>query len=182
MIFEYKGTRPLIGQDVFIAPTAVIIGNVEIGDRASIWYGVVLRGDEGKIIIGAGSNIQDNSVIHTTHEIPTILQENVTIGHGALLEGCTVEKGAVIGMGAIILHQVVIGEQAMIAAGSVVTPGTQIPRRTLAAGAPAVVKKELSGIALASVENNSRIYQELSQNYLRQGLAQGFVPAPDKEQ
>jgi carbonic anhydrase/acetyltransferase-like protein (isoleucine patch superfamily) len=170
MIYEYKGTRPLIGQDVFIAPTAVIIGNVEIGDRASIWYGVVLRGDEGKIIIGPGSNVQDNSVIHTTPELPTILKENVTIGHGALLEGCTIESGAVIGMGAIILHQVVVGEQAMIAAGSVVTPGTQIPRRTLAAGAPAVVKKELSGIALSSVENNARIYRELAQSYLRQRL------------
>jgi carbonic anhydrase/acetyltransferase-like protein (isoleucine patch superfamily) len=171
MIYEYKGTRPLIGQDVFIAPTAVIIGNVEIGDRASIWYGVVLRGDEGKIIIGPGSNVQDNSVIHTTPELPTILKENVTIGHGALLEGCTIESGAVIGMGAIILHQVVVGEQAMIAAGSVVTPGTQIPQRTLAAGAPAVVKKELSGIALSSVENNARVYRELAQSYLRQRLS-----------
>jgi len=171
MIIEYKGKRPSIGNDVFIAPTAVIIGNVEIGDRASIWYGVVLRGDEGKIVIGPGSNVQDNSVIHTTHEIPTILKENVTIGHGALLEGCTVESGAVIGMGAIILHQVVIGEEAMVAAGSVVTPGTQIPPRTLAAGTPAVVKKKLSGIALASVENNARVYQELSQSYLRQGLS-----------
>jgi carbonic anhydrase/acetyltransferase-like protein (isoleucine patch superfamily) len=171
MIYEYKGNRPLIGQDVFIAPTAVIIGNVEIGDRASIWYGVVLRGDEGKIIIGPGSNVQDNSVIHTTPELPTILKENVTIGHGALLEGCTIENGAVIGMGAIILHQVVVGEQAMIAAGSVVTPGTQIPRRTLAAGTPAVVKKELSGIALSSVENNARIYRELAQSYLRQRLS-----------
>jgi carbonic anhydrase/acetyltransferase-like protein (isoleucine patch superfamily) len=168
MIFEYKATRPLIGQDVFIAPTAVIIGDVEIGDRASIWYGVVLRGDEGKIIVGAGSNVQDNSVIHTTHEVPTILKENVTIGHGALLEGCMIESGAVIGMGAIILHQVVVGEQAMIAAGSVVTPGTQIPPRTLAAGTPAVVKKELSGVALASVENNARIYQELSRQYLKE--------------
>ena len=170
MIIEYEGNRPKIGENVFIAPTEVIIGNVEIGDGASIWYGVVLRGDEGRIVIGRGSNVQDNSVIHTTPDIPTILKENVTIGHGALLEGCTIESGAVIGMGAIVLHQAVVGERSMVAAGSVVTPGTTIPPRTLAAGSPAVVKKELSGMALRSVEGNAQIYQELSHHYLRQGL------------
>jgi carbonic anhydrase/acetyltransferase-like protein (isoleucine patch superfamily) len=170
MIIEYKGKHPQIGKDVFIAPTAVVIGNVEIGDGVSIWYGVVLRGDEGKIVIGPGSNVQDNSVIHTTPILPTILKENVTIGHGALLEGCTVEAGAVVGMGAIILHQAVIGQQAMVAAGSVVTPGTQIPPRTLAAGSPAVVKKELSGMALHSVEGNAQAYHELSHHYLEQRL------------
>lgn len=170
MIFEYEGKRPQIGQNVFIAPTAVIIGNVEIGDGASVWYGVVIRGDEGKIVIGRGSNVQDNSVIHTTPEIPTILKENVTIGHGALLEGCTIERGAVVGMGAIVLHRAVVGEQAMLGAGSVVTPGTIIPPRTLAAGAPAVVKKELSGMALSAVEHNASVYHELAEHYLKQRL------------
>src|SRR4029434_2538759 len=130
MIVEYEGKHPRIGQDVFIAPTAVIIGDVEIGDGASVWYGVVLRGDEGRIFIGRGSNVQDNSVIHTTPEIPTIIKEDVTIGHGALLEGCTIENGGVGGMGSIVLHQAVVGEQAMTAAGSVLTPGTVIPPRT----------------------------------------------------
>src|SRR5215813_9018030 len=105
MIVEYEGKHPRIGQDVFIAPSATIIGDVEIGDGASIWYGVVLRGDEGHIRIGRGSNVQDNSVIHTTLELPTIIKEDVTIGHGALLEGCTIESGAVVGMGSIVLHQ-----------------------------------------------------------------------------
>jgi carbonic anhydrase/acetyltransferase-like protein (isoleucine patch superfamily) len=114
MIVEYEGKRPRIGQDVFIAPTAVIIGDVEIGDGASVWYGVVLRGDEGRIVIGRGSNVQDNTVIHTTPKIPTILKEDVTIGHGALLEGCTVEDGAVVGMGAVVLHAAVIGRQASV--------------------------------------------------------------------
>src|SRR5262249_59580329 len=118
MIVEYDGKRPQIGEGVFIAPTAVIIGDVEIGDGASIWYGAVLRGDEGRILIGAGSNVQDNAVIHTTAEHPTILKRDVTIGHGALLEGCTIESGAVIGMGAIVLHQAVVGEQAMIGPAS----------------------------------------------------------------
>jgi len=170
MIFEYKGKRPQIGQNVFIAPTATIIGDVEIGDGASIWYGVVIRGDEGRIFIGRGSNVQDNSVIHTTPEIPTIIREDVTIGHGALLEGCTIENGAVVGMGSIVLHQAVVGEQAMTAAGSVVTPGTIIPPRSLAAGSPAVVKKELSGGALRSVEHSSKAYHHLTETYLAQNL------------
>ncbi|MBK6799242.1 MAG: gamma carbonic anhydrase family protein [Acidobacteria bacterium] len=170
MIFEFDGKRPKIGEGVFIAPTAVVIGDVEIGDGASIWYGAVLRGDEGKITIGRGSNVQDNSVIHTTHEKPTVVRENVTIGHGALLEGCTIEDGAVVGMGSIVLHGAVIGECAMTAAGSVVTPGTSIPPRSLAAGSPAVVKKELSGAALTSVEESYLAYHELTDHYLNQKL------------
>jgi carbonic anhydrase/acetyltransferase-like protein (isoleucine patch superfamily) len=170
MIFEYNGKRPQIGQNVFIAPNATIIGNVTIGDGASIWYGVVLRGDEGRIEIGRGSNVQDNSVIHTTPEIPTIIKEDVTIGHGALLEGCTIENGAVVGMGSIVLHKAVVGEQAMTAAGSVVTPGTIIPPRMLAAGSPAVVKKELSGGALRSVEHSTQAYHHLRDAYRQQGL------------
>lgn len=177
MIIEYEGKHPRIGQDVFIAPTAVVIGDVEIGDGASVWYGAVLRGDEGRIVIGRGSNVQDNAVIHTTPEIPTILKEDVTIGHGALLEGCTIENGAVIGMGAIVLHAAVIGQQAMVAAGGVVTPGTIIPPRTLAAGSPVVVKKELSGAALASVERSAQSYHKLSAHYLKQRLND---PAPAK--
>ena len=170
MIFEYKGKRPRIGQNVFIAPTATIIGDVELGDGVSIWYGVVLRGDEGRIVIGRGSNVQDNSVVHTTPEIPTIIKEDVTIGHGALLEGCTIENGAVVGMGSIVLHQAVVGEQAMTAAGSVVTPGTIIPPRMLAAGSPAVVKKELSGGALRSVEHSAEAYHHLNEQYRAQHL------------
>src|SRR5262249_53842674 len=127
MIVEYEGKHPRIGQDVFIAPTAVIIGDVEIGAGARVWYGVVLRGDEGRIVIGRGSNVQDNAVIHTTPEIPTIIKEDVTIGHGALLEGCTVEDGAVVGMGAVVLHAAVIGRQAMGAAGARGTPGAAPP-------------------------------------------------------
>lgn len=168
MILDYQGKSPKIGMNVFIAPTATVIGDVELGDGSSVWFGVVLRGDEGRIVIGPGSNIQDNTVVHTTAEIPTIIHENVTIGHGALLEGCTVQAGAVVGMGAIVLHEALVGEQAMVAAGSVVTPGTVIPPRRLAAGSPAVVKKELSGGALASVERSAQHYHELSAKYLKE--------------
>jgi carbonic anhydrase/acetyltransferase-like protein (isoleucine patch superfamily) len=170
MNYEYNGHCPQIGENVFIAPNATIIGHVTIGDGASIWYGVVIRGDEGRIEIGRGSNVQDNSVIHTTTEIPTIIKDNVTIGHGALLEGCTIEAGAVVGMGSIVLHNAIVGAQAMTAAGSVVTPGTVVPPRTLAAGSPAVVKKELSGGALRSVEHSTAAYHHLRDRYLEQGL------------
>jgi carbonic anhydrase/acetyltransferase-like protein (isoleucine patch superfamily) len=170
MIFEYEGKRPCIGQEVFIAPTAVIIGDVIIGDHSSVWYGAVLRGDEGQILIGAGSNVQDNAVVHTTPEYPTVIGEDVTIGHGAMLEGCRIEAGAVIGMGAVVLEGAIIAAQAMIAAGSVVTPGSRIPSKMLAAGIPAIVKKEIGGEALRSLEISSPGYRLLAERYLRQRL------------
>lgn len=165
MIYEYQGKRPVIGERVFIAPTAAVIGDVEIGDDVSIWFGVVLRGDSGRIVIGRGANVQDNTVIHTSRHHSTFIAEEVTIGHGALLEGCVVKPGAVIGMGAILLHEVEVGEQAMVAAGSVVTPGTVVPARTLVAGSPAQVKKELSGVALRTVEGSAAAYLELKEHY-----------------
>ncbi|NBO66240.1 MAG: gamma carbonic anhydrase family protein [Acidobacteria bacterium] len=131
-----------------------------------MWFGVVLRGDSGRIVIGQRSNVQDNAVIHVSRSSPTVVGEDVTIGHGALLEGCQVGDGAVVGMGAIVLHEVEIGEQAMIAAGSVLTPGTKVPARTLAAGSPAQVKKELSGAALRAVEGSATAYCELKDRYL----------------
>lgn len=166
MILEYQGKRPIIGERVYIAPNATVIGDVEIGDDASIWFGVVLRGDSGRIVIGRGANVQDNTVIHTSRHHSTYVEENVTIGHGALLEGCVVKAGAVIGMGAIILHEVEVGEQSMVAAGSVVTPGTVVPPRTLVAGSPAQIKKELSGAALRAVEGSASAYLELKNRYL----------------
>ncbi len=170
MIIEYNGKRAKVGKGVFIAPTAVIIGDVEIGDGASIWFGAVLRGDEGRIVIGAESNVQDNAVLHTTPDYPTLIDSRVTIGHGALLEGCTVEEGAVIGMGAVVLQEAVVGAMSMIGAGSVVTRGMHVPPRTLAAGSPAVLKKEISGRALGSIERSASLYCELSRHYLEQRL------------
>ncbi len=172
MIFEYEGKRPQIGKNAFIAPTAVIIGDVIIGDGTSVWYGAVLRGDEGQIIIGRESNVQDNAVLHTTVERPTVLGDRVTIGHGALLEGCTIETGAVVGMGAVVLEHAVVGEQALIAAGSLVARKATIPPRTLAAGSPAVVKKELAGAALRAIEVSALIYCKLASHYLEQELDQ----------
>lgn len=165
MIVEYRGKRPRIGQRVFIAPTAVIIGDVDIGNDVSIWFGAVIRADEGRILIGDGSNVQDNAVLHTTPTHPTVLTARVTVGHGALLEGCFIEEGAVIGMGAVVLQEAVIGANSLIGAGSVVTRGSNIPENTLAAGSPAIVKKQISGAALRSIERSAAIYCELSERY-----------------
>lgn len=182
MIIEYNGKKPKIGENVFIAPTAMIIGDVVIGDGASVWYGAVLRGDEGSIIVGRDTNIQDNSVLHTSVDYPTVLKDSVTIGHGALLEACTIESGALIGMGAIVLENVIIEEQAMIAAGSVVVPGTRIPSRMLAAGAPAVVKKEISGLALEAIKKSAPVYKHLASSYLKEGLDRSIVFDPTTRQ
>jgi carbonic anhydrase/acetyltransferase-like protein (isoleucine patch superfamily) len=174
MIIEYESKQPKIGAEVFIAPTAVVIGDVSIGDGSSIWFGAVLRGDEGTIIIGKNTNVQDNAVIHTTVERSTQIGDNVTVGHGSLLEGCTIESGAVIGMGAVLLEDVIIGKQAMVAAGSVVVSGTIVPSRMLAAGIPAVVKKKITGASLRSLEIGVPIYRKLSRRYREQKLSDPF--------
>jgi carbonic anhydrase/acetyltransferase-like protein (isoleucine patch superfamily) len=166
VILELDGVRPVIGEDVFLAPTAVLVGDVEIGDRASVWFGAVLRGDSSAIRIGAETSIQDNVVIHCAHELPTIVGARVTVGHGALLEGCVVEDGAIVGMGAIALQRSHVGEGAMLAAGSVLAEGARVGARMLAAGAPAVEKKELSGSALRWTETAATEYQAYRERYL----------------
>jgi carbonic anhydrase/acetyltransferase-like protein (isoleucine patch superfamily) len=120
---------------------------VAIGARASVWYGAVLHDDEGRISLGKDSDVQDNAVIHATVDRATLVADEVTIGHGALLEGCSIESGAVIGMGAIVLQDATVGPNAMVTAGSVVTSGTVIPPRMLAAGVPTKVKKEITSVA-----------------------------------
>ncbi len=166
MIIPHKGRNPQIAPGVFIAPTAVVIGNVEVGEGASLWYGAVLRGDHGRIVIGRGSNVQDNATIHAPEGGETIIKEDVTIGHGAVLEGCVVERGALIGMNAVVLHGATVGEQSMIAAGSVVTENMTIPPRSLAAGVPAQVKKELDGSSAEWVGMAAAKYRELAKDHL----------------
>jgi len=167
MIIEYKGKRPKISPTAFIAPTAVIIGDVTIGDEASIWWGAVIRSDQNQnpIIVGARTSVQDNCVLHSG-EAPTIIEDDCTIGHGAIMEGPLIKRGAIIGMNVTLLENVEIGEEALIAAGSVVVPHTKIPPRVLAAGAPAKVKKELAGEALHWIKMGSSTYVNLCRSYL----------------
>jgi carbonic anhydrase/acetyltransferase-like protein (isoleucine patch superfamily) len=166
MLIELGGIRPTIGRDVWIAPTAVLVGDVHVGDRASIWFGAVLRGDSSRIEIGAGSSIQDNAVIHCADDLPTVVGENVIVGHGALLEGCVIEDGAVVGMGAIVLQRARLGAGAMLAAGGVLSERREIGPGMLAAGVPAVEKKELSGSAKGWSETAAAEYQHYRHRYL----------------
>jgi carbonic anhydrase/acetyltransferase-like protein (isoleucine patch superfamily) len=143
--FELGGKRPSVHPDAYIAPTAVLIGDVDIGPGASVWFGAVLRGDEAQIKVGAGANIQDNAVIHCSQNLPTLIEENASVGHSALLEGCVVEQGAVVGMGATMLQRSRLGKGSLLAAGAVLGEGSEVPAGHMAAGVPAAVKKALDG-------------------------------------
>ena len=133
-IITFEGTEPSVHPGAFVAPTAVLIGDVTVEDGASVWFGAVLRGDFNRIVVGDGSSVQDNSVIHTNESLPTSIGQNVTVGHLSLLEGCEIEDGALIGMGSIVLNRARVGRRAMLAAGSAVREGQEIPPEVLAAG------------------------------------------------
>jgi len=167
-VVQFDGKKPRLGDKVFIADTARVIGDVEIGNDCSIWFGAVLRGDMHFIRIGSRTNIQDNTVIHvTTGTHPTVIAEEVTIGHGAIVHGCTVKRGALIGMGSRILDGAVVGESALIGAGALVSEGMHIPPRTLAIGVPARVKRELTEEEVQRLEFSWRHYVEYKDKYLR---------------
>ncbi|GAC1433210.1 MAG: gamma carbonic anhydrase family protein [Thermoanaerobaculia bacterium] len=164
----YEGKEPRIGARVFLAETCALIGDVELAEDVSVWYGAVLRGDIHHIRIGARTNIQDNSVLHVEHETgPTIIGEQVTVGHMAVVHGCTVHRGALIGIGAKVLSHAIIGELALIAAGSVVQEGMEVPPRTLVAGVPARVKRELKPEELQRMDRGWRVYVDYKNEYLR---------------
>jgi len=170
MIIEYRGKRPKVASSAFVAPTAVLIGDVEVGEEASIWFGVVVRGDNGPIRIGARANVQDNSVMHVSEQCETVIEDDVTVGHCAVLEDCRVKRGALIGSNAVLLNGSTVGEQSLIAAGAVVPANAKIPDRVVAAGAPAVVKKALEGPAVHWVESAGVEYVHLSRSYLSHGI------------
>ena len=166
-LLELDGVAPTIGEGVFLAPTAVLVGDVRVGDRANIWFGAVLRGDSSYIEIGEETSVQDNSVIHCAHGLPTVIGRRVIVGHGALLEGCTIGDQAVVGMGAIVLQRASIGAGAMLAAGAVAAERSEIRPGVLAAGVPAEEKKELSGSAKGWTETAADEYQEFRLAYIR---------------
>ena len=172
VILPYAGIRPRIHPTAFVAPNAVVIGNVTIEEEASVWFGAVIRGDEPEheIRVGARTSVQDNVVVHVSRQGATVIGPDVTVGHGAVLESCTVGRGALIGMNAVVLQRAVVGEEALVAAGAVVGQGAEIPPRTLAAGAPAAVRKELAGDSLRWIQTSAGHYVELSRSYLAQGI------------
>lgn len=145
MILEYKGKTPQVDSTAFLAPGSCVIGNVSIGENSSIWFNVVVRGDVNFIRIGRNTNIQDGSVVHVTHEThPTVIGDDVSVGHNVTLHGCTVHNKCLIGIGSKILDGAVIGESSLVAAGSLVAPGTKVPPYSLVMGSPARIKRKLT--------------------------------------
>jgi carbonic anhydrase/acetyltransferase-like protein (isoleucine patch superfamily) len=142
-LYSFKDHRPEIGEDCFIAPSADIIGQVELGNNSSLWYGVVARGDINKISIGSNTNIQDLTMLHVIEGIPLIIGSGVSVGHNAILHACTVEDNCLIGMGAIVLDGALIGKNSVVAAGSVVPPGKKFPEGSMIMGSPAKVVRAL---------------------------------------
>ena len=159
MLIEYEGITPRnIHPSVFIAPGAMIIGDVSIGEESSVWFSCVLRGDLEPIRIGCRTNIQDGTVIHMDKEIPCLIGDDVTVGHGAILHSCTIGNEALIGMGAILLTGCQIGERAIVAAGTLVREGQEIPPGTVAMGVPAKVRREATEAELERVRDGKDDY------------------------
>ncbi len=153
MIRPFRGVHPQIQASAYIDVSAQVIGDVHIGEESSIWCNAVLRGDMYYIRIGNRTNVQDNSVIHTrTGTHPTILEDEITIGHSVTLHGCYVERGSLIGIGSIVLDDVRVGAKSLVAAGSLITPGTIIPQRSLVMGRPAKVKRPLTDDEVADLD------------------------------
>lgn len=168
MMADFQGISPKIHETAFVAEDSVIVGDVEIGENSSVWYGSILRGDVNYIRIGARTNVQDGSIIHVTSKThPTILEDEVTLGHRVTLHGCYIETGCLIGIGAIVLDGVRVGKNSLIAAGSLVTPNTQIPENSLVMGSPAKVKRKLTDEEASDLKRFWQRYVELGSIYLR---------------
>jgi carbonic anhydrase/acetyltransferase-like protein (isoleucine patch superfamily) len=159
MIRPYKGQWPKLGDRVYVDVSAQVIGDVELGDHASIWMNAVVRGDVNGIRIGRGTNVQDNCVLHVTAEHRTELAEDVTVGHSATLHGCRVGSRSLIGIGAIVLNGAEVGEESVVAAGALVPEGMRIPPRSLVMGTPAKVRREVT-------EGERQGLLRLAENYL----------------
>lgn len=170
MILSYQDTPPEIADTVFIAPNATIVGDVVIGEDSSIWFQTVVRGDINAIRIGKRSNIQDLCMVHVTRlEAPrpatTTIGDDVSVGHGVILHGCTIENGCLIGMGCIVMDHAVIGENSLVGAGSLVTEGTIIPAGHLVFGRPAKVIRPLRADEIAGLQKNAAHYCKVAKNY-----------------
>lgn len=165
-LFEHAGKKPALGRDVFVADDATLIGDVVLGDRASIWFGSVLRGDVEKIRVGADTNIQDHTVIHVSSEgVPTLLGARVTVGHRAVLHACTVGDLCLIGIGAVLMDRAEIGEGSIVGAGSLVPPGMKIPPGVLALGSPARVARPLKDSEREWLRKSAENYVLLAARY-----------------
>jgi carbonic anhydrase/acetyltransferase-like protein (isoleucine patch superfamily) len=177
MLIEYQGKRPKLGRNVFIAATATIIGDVEIKDGASIWYGTVLRGDNDRIVVGCDTNIQDNCTVHTDAGFPALIGDRVTVGHNAVIHGCTLDDECLIAINAVVLNGAHIRQGSVVAAGAVVREGHAVGPNQLVAGTPAAPKKTLPSESRQMILQPIEDYRQLSALHRR--LA---VNAMDKDE
>ena len=172
ILLPFAGKTPKVHPSAFLAPTAVLIGDVTVGAESSIWFGAVLRGDDAEhgVTIGRRTSVQENCVVHVGRWGPTVVGDDVTVGHGAKFECCTIGDRSVIGMNAVILQNARIGAECLIAAGAVVLEGAEIPDRSVVAGVPGRVKKTLEGGAAGWIEDGGEHYVQLSRKYLAEGI------------
>ncbi|RMH20032.1 MAG: gamma carbonic anhydrase family protein [Acidobacteria bacterium] len=173
-IYPYRDLRPRLGRGVLVAPGAVVVGDVELGDDVSLWFGTVARGDVNSITIGAATNVQDGTVLHVTHRrFPLVIGAGVVIGHGAIVHGCTIEDGALIGIGARVLDGAVVEAGAQVGAGAVVAPGKRVPSGHLALGLPARPVRPLRAEERALIDDIRDRYLRLKDEYLAMLAAAG---------
>ncbi len=160
-----EGGSPSVDSEAWIAPTATLVGRVNIAASASIWYGAVLRAEFEDITVGAGSNLQDGVVAHVDPGFPLTVGADVSVGHNAVLHGCTIGAGSLVGMGAVVMNGAVVGEGCLVAAGALVTEGMQVPPRSLVAGVPAKIRRELSEDEVNRNGLNAAVYVELANQH-----------------
>ena len=168
----FEGKLPALGEGVYVAPTAAIIGDTSIGDESSVWFGACIRGDYGAVWIGQRCSVQDNAVVHVNHRPdgtvnPTVIHNDCVVGHGAVIEGCEIGTGCLIGMNAVVLPGARVGAGSVVAAGAVVMEGQDVPENTLVAGAPAQVRRRFDGPGTAVIWAANE-YVLLRQRYLEQ--------------
>ncbi len=167
MIHAYQGVMPKIHPTAFVEDSAQVIGDVELAEDSSVWFNAVIRGDVNMVRIGRGTNIQDGTVIHVNRgRFATILEEFVTVGHGARVHGCHIKSNCLIGIGAIVLDGVVLEEECLVAAGSLVVPGTKVPRGSLVMGAPARVRRSVTPEDLELIHRSAQNYIRLRADYI----------------
>ncbi len=169
LIIPYKGKYPSIHPSVFLAENSTVIGDVQIGEDSSVWYGTVIRGDVNYIRIGKGTNLQDNSVVHVTHDTyPTIVGDYVTVGHRVVLHGCKIGNHVLVGMGAVVMDGVEIEDYVLVGAGALLTPGKRFPSGVLVAGFPAKVIRDLREEEIRLIEESAKNYIAYKNSYLTQ--------------
>lgn len=169
MISKYRDFTPRIDRTCYIAPGSAVIGDVEIGENSSVWHNAVVRGDIEKIVIGSNSNIQDCCILHCVNNIELKIGDNVTVGHGAILHSCEIGNNTLIGMGAVVLDDAKVGKYCLIGAGTVITPRTVIPDRSLVVGSPGRVKRQLTDEEVNQIKINSDEYVNLASEYKNAG-------------